>query len=470
MACPRRHVCAVIVLAVVSLASAPVFALDAASTLVLYNQASPDGLQIASYYAQAHPGVRLLGLAGVPTGEQISWDVYLNAIRPQVTAALLPGTNCLVTTKGLPLRIDNPMPAGWTGSWSRYSSLESELARVDSVGTQQLMGNQSYLTSNRLASNPYYNRAGGFSFATYGTRLTSRLDGYTAADVMAGIDRAGRAVYNRPGYTFVIDDDPVPAYDRMTYLATNVLAPRAEPYTYDNTSAVITSATGPVIGYVGHGTHGGAAPDYLTNPSTGLAFALAPGAVFQTQESYNAYSFTSGVAAPVAQGQVAQWLQRGGTAGVGNVQEPNGSSTTVTNEDRMFQMLLDGYTFAEAAWNATRQLSYVNTVVGDPLMTWKSWVPGDANQDGVVDLADVLIVKTAFGSSSGSPQYDVMADMDANGIVDLSDVLKVKENYVQGLGGGGAAAWLETAPEPATLGLLALGLAAALVRRWQQRR
>jgi hypothetical protein len=37
----------------------------------------------------------------------------------------------------------------------------------------------------------------------------------------------------------------------------------------------------------------------------------------------------------------------------------------------MFKMLLSGYTWAEAAWSSMQQLSYVNTVVGDPLMTWK---------------------------------------------------------------------------------------------------
>ena len=151
-------------------------------------------------------------------------DVYLNTLRPQVLAALDPSVNCIVTTKGLPLRIDNPMPAGWSGSWSEYSSLESELARVNTINTAPLMANRNYLTSNRLASNPYYDRTGGFSFAAYGTRLTSRLDGYTATDVEASIDRAQRAVYNRPGETFVIDNDPSAAYSRMPQLTTALAA------------------------------------------------------------------------------------------------------------------------------------------------------------------------------------------------------------------------------------------------------
>src|SRR5215831_17541884 len=82
-------------------------ALDASNVLVLYNAASPDGLQIANYYAADHPGVRLLGLQNVPTTDQITQDQYLNIIRPQVLGALNPSTDVIVTTKGLPLRIYN---------------------------------------------------------------------------------------------------------------------------------------------------------------------------------------------------------------------------------------------------------------------------------------------------------------------------------------------------------------------------
>ena len=96
---------------------------------------------------------------------------------------------------------------------------------------------------------------------------------------------------------------------------------------------------------------------------------LADGAVFQSWESYNAYSFNT--SNPHGnQGQVAQWLQVGGTVAVGHVEEPTASASTVNNEDKMVRMLLAGYTFAEAAWSGNAQLSFVNTVVGDPLMTW----------------------------------------------------------------------------------------------------
>ena len=88
-------------------------AIDASNVLVLYNPASSDGVQIANYYAQLHPGVHLLAVNGIGTSEDITADAYLNTIRPQVMAALTPQIDDIVTTRGMPLRIDvtEPEPA-----------------------------------------------------------------------------------------------------------------------------------------------------------------------------------------------------------------------------------------------------------------------------------------------------------------------------------------------------------------------
>ena len=123
----------------------------------------------------------------------------------------------------------------------------------------------------------------------------------------------------------------------------------------------------------------------------------------------------------------------------------------------MFEMLLDGYTWAEAAWNATAQLSYVNTVVGDPLMVYRQWTPGDTDLDDDVDMVDVTAVKAAYGSQLGDPNYNLMADMDANGLVDLWDLTFVKYHY----GGPGGHN-----PEPATILILIGGALGALIRRF----
>lgn len=385
--------------------------IDQEGVLVLYNKGSGDGLQIANYYAQVHPGVRLLGLDlnGYDVNQgQISDDYYLNVIRPQVLSAIDSSVDVIVTTKGMPLRIcvDNPNPGSYTDPfgvtrvvganwWKPYSSLESELTRIDVVSTWQQMGDQTYFDTAgqpncpQATKNPYYpylyypvaKTIGPFDYGTYavngygGMRLTSRLDGFTAAQVETAIDKAQQA-YLIPNYNYVVlDDDPNSVGgDRINQLK-SVLNAKSQRYVYNNTDAPITTAPGPVIGYVGHGTNDGAGGLETGYIAGQLHFKLANGAIFQTHESYNAYSFQQGENV-AGQGLVAEWLAIGGTAGVGHVYEPMSGRDYEANEDQIYKMMLSGYTWAEAAWSSMQQLSYVNTVVGDPLMTWKRPTPG----------------------------------------------------------------------------------------------
>jgi uncharacterized protein (TIGR03790 family) len=414
------------------------------NVLVLYNAASPDGFELANYYAQVHPGVQLLGLIGIGTAEDISADDYLNLLRPQILPALNSSINMIVTTKGLPLRIDvaesNPVtytdPFGVTrtvlsGWWKPYASLESSLTRIEQISTWQQIGDHTYFSADgkpdypQPACNPYYGVTASFDYRSYlkpgygGMRLTSRLDGFTTSDVEIAINKAQKAIISLASSGVVMDDDPAAGYDRMVQLKDNVLTPRSQAYLYDNTSAAITAAPGAVIGYVSHGIHGGELnPGYITNQ---LDFTLACGAVFDTHESYNAYSFQSG-GNVAGQGLVAEWLKIGGTAGVGNVQEPFSGPAYEACEDQIFKMLLKGYTWADAAWSSLPQLGYVNTVVGDPLMVWRHaldmhdlssvlsnydksclpWGPGDYTGDGRVNISDLAVILTQYDEGNGT--------------------------------------------------------------------
>ena len=171
----------------------PAGAIDASNVLVLYNADSPNGQQIANYYAQVHPGVRLQGISGITTmpgsPDDITADNYLSEIRPQVLSALTPSTDVIVTTKGMPLRVNvteaEPTatwptlptyvdPGGTTRqilSWNPTSSLESELTSLKTVSSWQMMGDQSYLLPGQFTANPYYQQTGAFSSATYNMYL-----------------------------------------------------------------------------------------------------------------------------------------------------------------------------------------------------------------------------------------------------------------------------------------------------------
>jgi uncharacterized protein (TIGR03790 family) len=418
-------------------------ALSAENVLVLYNTASPDGIEIALDYALTHPGVRLLGLSGVSTAEQIDQDHYLNVIRPQVLAGLTDEIDVIVTTKGLPLRIKNNAAnpgaySGWRGAaygvpildswWQKYSSLESELTRIDLIDSAELMGDQAAFLSppsfpyatDHQASNPYFHSTQAFDRgnpAVEGMRLTARLDGFTVSDVKAMIDRAQTAFSLPTQQMVILDDDPTApgaVVDRMVQLGYNVLEPMDHRFIYDNTTADITGSSVPVIGYVSHGKYG-AGYGYIDN----LDFEPADGAVFHTWESYNAYSFVQGNN-HYGQGLVGEWIAAGGTAALGHVHEPTASTATVANEDIFWQRLLSGFTLAEAAWAATPQLSFVNTLIGDPLMVLRPWIVGDGTLDGVVGLDDLNLIlhnwntPTTLGAIRG--------DYNADGFVGVKDL------------------------------------------------
>jgi autotransporter-associated beta strand protein len=83
-------------------------------------------------------------------------------------------------------------------------------------------------------------------------------------------------------------------------------------------------------------------------------------------------------------------------------------------------------------------------------------IPGDTNGDGVVDAADFITVKRNFGTTTGAGVGQ--GNFDGDGDVDWAD-LNILTNNMGATGGAPAVT-----PEPATLGLLAIG-ALAIIRR-----
>jgi hypothetical protein len=94
------------------------------------------------------------------------------------------------------------------------------------------------------------------------------------------------------------------------------------------------------------------------------------------------------------------------------------------------------------------------------LSTTPAVLPGDTNLDGVVDAVDYIAVKTNFGLSGGEEITRLMGDLIDNNVVDWDDLQELMNAMATRSVGGAPAA----APEPATLGLLAL-LALSLPKR-----
>ncbi len=85
---------------------------------------------------------------------------------------------------------------------------------------------------------------------------------------------------------------------------------------------------------------------------------------------------------------------------------------------------------------------------------------GDIDLDGTVGLSDFTLLKDAFGTSEGDPNFLAGADIDMDGSVGLSDFTLLKDNF------GASAA----VPEPSTWALAALGLLALAGGRRLRRR
>jgi hypothetical protein len=76
--------------------------------------------------------------------------------------------------------------------------------------------------------------------------------------------------------------------------------------------------------------------------------------------------------------------------------------------------------------NQQIEWSFAAPVIGDgtaiQFSTAQARVAGDVNGDGVVNCADMAIVKTATGKRAGQPGFDARADVNNDGIVNVLDL------------------------------------------------
>jgi outer membrane protein assembly factor BamB len=107
----------------------------------------------------------------------------------------------------------------------------------------------------------------------------------------------------------------------------------------------------------------------------------------------------------------------------------NGSSTVATFVWNTTGLDFGNYTISAYAMPVPDQTNTKNNSIvgGSVLIT----IPGDLNGDFKVNLQDLVILASAYGSVPSAPNWNPNADIKGNGVVSLSDLVIVAQHYGQ---------------------------------------
>jgi len=357
---------------ILGVSARPVQAQDGRNVLLVANEAAPESVDIAMRYASVRgvPEDQLLRVSTTFSAE-ISRIAFEREIQAPITRWLTRHAAqdrilFIVLTRGMPLRI-----AGTRGRAGTVASVDSELT----VLYRHLTG----VSQRPLGPtpNPYFagdttrDVATAFDRAAYDTYLVTRLDGFTAADALALIDRGatpvkdGRILLDQPGKS--VDDVRISWFGAaVKRLSEQGFAARV---LHEDTSRPLMGESG-VLGYYSWGSN---------DPSLAVRhpnLAFVPGALAATFLSTDARTLAEppvawkpGSARNVYAGSsqsLAGDLVRSGVTGVaGQVSEPYLDGAV--RPDILFPAYLAGLNLAEAFYRAMPYLSWQTVVFGDPL-------------------------------------------------------------------------------------------------------
>ena len=368
--------------------------LRADTTVVVFNAADPLSRDLAGYYADKRgiPAGQVVGLK-CSDAEEISREEYDSTLAAPLRAQFDahgwwqrspdksgedPPTvvthnrmRCLVLMRGVPLRIRQT--GGYPGDASNEPSplRDANGASVDSELT--VLGLFTHRISGFLP-NPYFRSYSHFPDAHCppGMMLAGRLDAPTGATVRRMIDDAlavektglwGRCYLDRRG--IAPGSGPLAEGDVwLTKILTDT-APFLMP-TVDDDRPDLYPADYPMTGAA---WYFGWYSEHPAGPFTQPRFHFRPGAV-----ACHIHSFSATSVRDPGRWWVGPLLDKGAAAVLGNVYEPYLALTT--HLDIFADRLQEGYSFAESAYAAQPGLSWMNTVVGDPLyrpgLGWKN--------------------------------------------------------------------------------------------------
>jgi uncharacterized protein (TIGR03790 family) len=266
----------------------------------------------------------------------------------------------MVLVHGIPLRVAEA--AAYEGNNAQgnppeifrfnTSAVDSELALLG-LFTKQISG---------ALQNPYYRSSEVIQDAAMpNLLLVTRLDGPGPAVVRRMIqDTIATEERGLRGFTYVdaqgLKPGPMQTGDRWFHRVARDAREHGQPVILDNGPALF-----PELYPMRHAAiYLGWYSETVNGPFTRQDFRFTPGAVAMHLHSFSAVTLRN---------KTANWcaplLAAGAAATLGNVAEPFLGLTP--QPDIFAQRLREGFTFAEAAYMSQRALSWMTTMVGDPL-------------------------------------------------------------------------------------------------------
>jgi uncharacterized protein (TIGR03790 family) len=422
----------------------------AANTIVVYNSNVPESVELAKWYG-AQRGIaegRMVGLAcsieeTIPRGEFEEnikkplmrefgfhgwWKIGLDAKGEPVVQKS--NVSVIVLMHGMPLRIlqegpREPDAAKKSAGAINEASVDSELAALGRPGDD----------AANFRPNPYFGKDIRFnSYKEEPVFLVGRIDGPNldicrrlVTDALKAEKEGlwGRAYFDLSKKTG--------GYEQGEVWIKNVFLEsirRGIPAVIDRheTQFPIAYPMKDAILYLGW--YSGAAEGPFVSPG----FRFTPGAVACHIYSYSASSVrkTDGTWVPAL-------LERGAAVVPGNVWEPFLDGTTHLDifSDRLFK----GYSVAEAGWMATKTLSWMNVIIGDPLYRpfagrakvpegkeaeRTSWQIMDSLAENVATMSDWKV--RLFDAVNASPDPVVLESL-GQGLMEESGLIRTDEVF-----------------------------------------
>ncbi|HJP83880.1 MAG TPA: TIGR03790 family protein [Fimbriimonadaceae bacterium] len=327
--------------------------------LVVINENSPDSLAVGAYYVKKrsipHDNVVFVK---VTASNNVSMADYTKSIEGAVRANLTKNKNkidFILLAKGVPIRLDND------GGYSVDGYLATMDLKVSPIrGDLPNVPDSEQSNEIRRAMNPYFNKREPFSHDKFKMYLVTRLDGYSAADAKALVDRSLSAKREQGPFFFDMagnrSDGDYGAMNQTLKLAADALEFRDFKVILDTATAFV-APTDAVAGYASWGSNDGAYKREIYN-----RVKFKPGALCETFVSTSAFTFSK---REHWQSLIADLIEQGVTGVKGYVSEPY--TFALARPQILFERYVSGFNLAESFYMASPVIKWKDVVIGDPL-------------------------------------------------------------------------------------------------------